>query len=68
MNRAAERGILSRYDAQRRETHDLIRSGFREIAQAEPARCVLIDATGTQDEIASAIWQTVTTRLAAGSR
>jgi len=66
MQRAAQRGTLSRYDAQRRETHDLIRSGFTQIAQAEPARCALIDASGTQAEIAASIWQTVSTRLDCG--
>lgn len=63
MQRAAERGILSRYDAQRRETHDLIRAGFLQIAKVDPARCAVIDASGTQDEIAASIWQTLTTRL-----
>lgn len=68
MKRASERGNLSRYDAQRRETHDLIRAGFTRIAHDEPARCALIDASGTQDEIATSIWQTVTARLDTGPR
>ena len=63
MNRAAERGILSRYDAQRRETHELIRSGFADIARAEPNRCVLIDASGDQQAIAASIWRAVSARL-----
>lgn len=63
MARAAERGVLSRYDAQRRETHDLIRSGFTGIALAEPKRCVLIDASGDQQSIAAAVWSAVGSRL-----
>ncbi len=63
MNRAADRGVLSRYDAQRRETHELIRSGFADIARAEPNRCVLVDASGDQQTIAAAIWRSVSTRL-----
>jgi dTMP kinase len=63
MSRAAERGVLSRYDAQRRETHDQIRSGFADIASSEPNRCVLIDASGSQQTIAAAIWRAVSARF-----
>lgn len=63
MQRASERGSLSRYDSQRRETHDLIRAGFARIASAEPERCALIDAAGSQDAIALSIRQAVTARL-----
>ncbi|MEQ1696058.1 MAG: dTMP kinase [Hyphomicrobiaceae bacterium] len=63
MTRAAERGVLSRYDAQRRETHDLIRHGFADIASAEPKRCILIDASGDQQLIAAAVWSAVASRL-----
>lgn len=63
MTRAAERGALSRYDAQHRETHELIRNGFAQIARSEPDRCIMIDASGNQQTIASAIWQAVSTRL-----
>ena len=43
LERAASRGTLSRYDAARIETHETLRAGFLEIAEAEPDRCVLID-------------------------
>ena len=63
MSRAAERGCLSRYDAQRRETHEVIRTGFAQIANAEPDRCVLLDASRDEQTIAAAVWQTIVTRL-----
>lgn len=63
MLRASERGVLSRYDAQRQETHEVIRKGFALIAKAEPKRCVLIDASGDQAAVATAVWQAVSARL-----
>lgn len=39
------------------------RQAFLEIAASEPDRCIVIDATQTEDEIAHAIWKAVSTRL-----
>ncbi len=40
-----------------------VRNGFREVARAEPARCVLIDASGPEDATETAIWASVSARL-----
>ncbi len=43
--------------------HEALRQGFLAIAAAEPARCVLIDARGSPDEVAARVWSAVETRL-----
>lgn len=43
--------------------HKRLREGFREIAKANPERCVLIDATGSEDEVAARIWGEVQARF-----
>jgi dTMP kinase len=39
--------------------------GYREIAAAEPERCVLIDATADVDTVAAQIWAVLRARLSA---
>lgn len=63
LERAAVRGTLSRYDAERIETHEVLRQGFLEIAEAEPERCVIIDGMLPADDVESAVWQAVVDRL-----
>ena len=65
LERAASRGTLSRYDAERIETHETLREGFLEIATAEPERCVLIDGNLPIDSVATGVWQAVHERLLA---
>lgn len=63
--RAVSRGTLSRYDAERIETHETLRQGFLEIAEAEADRCVLIDGQLSVDSVAVAVWQAVHQHLLA---
>ncbi len=63
--RVHARGTLSRYDAERIETHETLRQGFLEIAEREPDRCVLIDGNLSPDNVADAVWQAVSERLLA---
>jgi dTMP kinase len=65
LERAKTRGTLSRYDAERLETHEILRRGFLEIATEEPKRCVLIDGFLPVDSVATAVWQAVRDRLLA---
>ena len=65
LERATTRGTLSRYDAERIETHETLRQGFLEIATSEPRRCVLIDGHLPVDSVATAVWQAVSDRLLA---
>ncbi|HEU0160514.1 MAG TPA: dTMP kinase [Hyphomicrobiaceae bacterium] len=46
--------------------HQRLRAGYLALAQAEPRRCVVIDATLTPERIAGAVWQVVSDRLLAG--
>jgi dTMP kinase len=65
VERAELRGTLSRYDAERIETHEALREGFLEIAEAEPKRCVLIDGHLPVSSVETAVWQAVTAHLLA---
>jgi dTMP kinase len=65
LERAHARGTLSRYDAERIETHETLRQGFLEIAEAEPERCVIIDGLLSPDNVEAAVWQAVQERLLA---
>ena len=68
VERAQSRGTLSRYDAERIETHEALRKGFLEIATDEPKRCVLIDANLPVSSVETAVWQAVTAQLLAEAR
>jgi dTMP kinase len=65
VERAQLRGTLSRYDAERIETHETLRKGFLEIATEEPKRCVLIDASLSVSSVETAVWQQVSAQLLA---
>ena len=60
---AARRGTETRYESLPRDFHARVRKGFLEIAQREPKRCVVIDATGDVDTIAGNIARAVSERL-----
>ena len=52
-----------RFEAEGVEFHETLRRAFLEIAAAEPARCVVVDAGKSEEEVASAIWSVVEERL-----
>jgi dTMP kinase len=55
--RAKSRGDGSedRYERKGLEFHQMLRGGFLSIARTEPARCRIIDAAGSVDEVASRV-------------
>ena len=57
-------GEPDRFEAENVEFHQKLREAYRAIAEAEPERCVVIEAAGAKEEIAKAIWETVKARLA----
>jgi len=57
------RDRADRFEDEALEFHTRLRAGFRDIAAAEPQRCVLIDADRPADAIADEIWSVVNTRL-----
>jgi dTMP kinase len=52
-----------RFEAENAEFHEQLRKGFLDIAAKEPDRCVVIDARPAREEVASAVWTTVQSRL-----
>lgn len=62
---AARRGSETRYESLSLDFHERVRQGFLEIARHEPARCVVIDASGEIDATATAIARAVRERLGA---
>lgn len=61
---AARAGGGTRYERMDRAFHERLRRGFREIAKGAPERCVVLDASGTVDEVQTAIIAAVRERLA----
>jgi dTMP kinase len=64
--RAAQRrgtGSADRFEAETLEFHSKLREAYRELAEQEPDRCVLIDATGAPRAVGEMIWAAVTRRL-----
>ena len=48
--------------------HWKLRDAFRDIARAEPERCVVIDAAQEERAVFAAVWQAVQSRLLAPPR
>lgn len=62
--RAKERGgSEARFENFDTAFHQRLRDAFREIARKSSARCVLLDAQGSVDEVGNTIWKTVCERL-----
>ena len=53
-----------RYEREGAAFQHRVNDGFRQIAAAEPARCVLVPAAGTIEQVHAAIWQALAERLA----
>lgn len=56
-----------RYEQMARAFHERVNRTFRAIAQKEPARCRLIDATLTEEAVAAAVWRAVDAALLQGA-
>lgn len=54
----------TRFESKGVAFHERLRQAFRQIAEAEPARCALIDAAAGIDEVERQVWETVDRRLA----
>jgi dTMP kinase len=63
---AARRGAgqaSDRFEGEGLAFHEALRKAYLAIAAAEPERCVLVDADHSEEEVAQAIWDTVSYRL-----
>jgi dTMP kinase len=67
LERAANRrlggGGPDRFESEGLAFHQTLRRAFLDIAAAEPWRCAVIDASGSEGEVAAAIWSAVEARL-----
>ena len=52
-----------RFEAEDRSFHEKLREAYRELAEREPDRCVLIDGSADPATVANAVWTTVNERL-----
>jgi dTMP kinase len=63
LTRAAARSAADRFERLDRDFHERLRQGFRQIAADNPARCVLIDASGDPQTVHRAVLAAVEERL-----
>jgi len=66
MERAARRrrGVKAdRFEAEEVDFHEKLREAYLALAASEPERCVIIDATASEEAIAKRVWDTVNSRL-----
>ena len=64
LERARARGQApDRFEAEDSEYHNWLRIAYRKLAENEPNRCVIIDASPNPDTVAVKIWMTVAERL-----
>jgi dTMP kinase len=61
--RAAARSAADRFERLDRDFHEKLRQGFRQIAADDPARCVLIDASGDPQTVHHTVVAAVEERL-----
>lgn len=52
-----------RFETKDFDFHTRLRAAYLAIARDEPQRCLVIDASGTEDEVAALVWAAVTARL-----
>jgi dTMP kinase len=57
LKRAASRGGgEARFESKGLAFHERLRAGYLAIAEREPQRCAVVDATGDMDAVAQAVW------------
>lgn len=61
--RARARSAAGRYERWPLARHEAIRQAFLAIAEREPLRCRVLDATQPVDTVAAGVWQAVTGRF-----
>ncbi|MBL6945975.1 MAG: dTMP kinase [Rhodospirillales bacterium] len=59
LKRASIRGGVDRYERMDVQFHERLRAGFLDIAERQPERCTVIDATGSIKEIQNAVRRAV---------
>ncbi|MFO1099584.1 MAG: dTMP kinase [Xanthobacteraceae bacterium] len=57
-------GDSDRFEKEGLDFHEQLRAAYRDIAAREPGRCILIDASASENKVADDVWTTVRDRLA----
>lgn len=65
LNRRGKSGETNRIDVEEEAFHQKVREGYLQLAQAEPQRWVVVDATKSVEEVAEAVWQGVKDKIPA---
>ena len=63
VRRRAARGVSDRYELQGLDFQQALRKGFLALAEAEPERLKLIDAEGSQEQVAASVQQALSALL-----
>lgn len=63
VRRRAARGVSDRYELQGLDFQHALRKGFLALAEAEPERLQLIDAEGSQEQVAASVQQAISALL-----
>jgi dTMP kinase len=61
--RRGEADETDRFESEDLDFHRALRTAYRDIAKAEPERCVMIDASRSKAEVSEAIWAAISDRL-----
>lgn len=56
-------GTEMRFESKGHAFHERLREGFLAIAEAEPGRCAIVDATGSIEDVEARVWTAVQDRL-----
>lgn len=59
----AEGAELDHFEGQELITHERVRRGFLDIAEEEPGRCIVVDASQPEAMVAEDVWEMVLQRL-----
>ena len=51
-----ERNDADRFEGRDRAFHETLRQGFLDLAKANPKRCVVIDGSGSEEDVATRVW------------
>lgn len=61
--RMGARAEADRLEQQSRDFHERVRAGYRKLAEEEPERIKVVDASGSVDEVATEVWRIVEAAL-----